>query len=71
MSRQSIATRKYEESKGIIAKSYKLPRSVADEFKDACERAGVSMSGQLQKMMQDFIALHPAPEDAETNTNEK
>lgn len=64
MSKQSIATRKYEASKGIIAKSYKLPRSLAEAFKEACERAGVSQSGQIQKMMRDFIAEHPKPEDS-------
>lgn len=65
MSRQSIATRKYEAAKGIISKSFTLPRSLVDEYKQACERAGVSMTGQLKKMMTDFIAQHPAPEEPE------
>ena len=55
MSTQSKATRKYEEKVGLISKSYKLKREVIDLFAEACKNAGVSQSGQLTKMMMDFI----------------
>lgn len=52
---QTIATRKYEQKAGYIAKSYKLKRELADQFAAACERAGVSQAAQLSKMMRGFI----------------
>lgn len=55
MSTQSKATRKYEAKVGLISKSYKLKREVIDLFAEACKSAGVSQSGQLTKMMMDFI----------------
>lgn len=41
-----------------IAKSFKMRKALADEFKVACDRAGVSQSGQIVKMMQEFIDQH-------------
>ena len=38
-----------------IAKSFKMRKALADEFKEACDKAGVSQSGQIVKMMQEFI----------------
>lgn len=55
-SSRSKATRKYEEKAGWISRSYKLKKEVVEEFKAACEKAGVSQAGQLMKMMQGFIA---------------
>lgn len=52
---QTIATRKYEQKVGYIAKSYKLKRELADQFAAACEKAGVSQAAQLSKMMREFI----------------
>lgn len=52
---QTIATRKYEQKVGYIAKSYKLKRELADQFAAACEKAGVSQAAQLSKMMRGFI----------------
>jgi hypothetical protein len=54
-SKQSIATRKYEEKTGWIAKTYKLKKKDVDDFKEACDRLGVSQAHQLTKMMRDFI----------------
>lgn len=54
-SKQSIATRKYEEKAGWMSKSYKLKREVVEQFAQACQKAGVSQAGQLSKMMSDFI----------------
>lgn len=47
---------RWNKKNGYIAKSFKMRKSLADEFKLACERAGVSQSGQIVKMMEEFIA---------------
>jgi hypothetical protein len=54
-SKQTIATEKYNKKVGLMNKSYKLRRSVVEEFAKACETAGVSQSGQLTEMMTSFI----------------
>jgi hypothetical protein len=54
-SKQTIATEKYNKKVGLMNKSYKLRRSVVEEFAHACEAAGVSQSGQLTEMMNGFI----------------
>ncbi|MCI1304885.1 MAG: hypothetical protein LKG40_01510 [Lachnospiraceae bacterium] len=46
---------KWNEKNGYISKSFRMYRKTADEFKIACEKAGVSQSGQIVKMMQAFI----------------
>jgi len=53
---QTIASKKYQEKAGYVAKSYKIKRDVADAFRDACDKAGVSQAAQITKMMQEFIA---------------
>lgn len=45
----------WNERAGLISKSYKLKKDLVDEFKEACDRAGVSQAGQLSKMMSEFI----------------
>lgn len=54
-SKQSKATRKYEAKVGLVSKSYKLKKEVVEAFASACEKHGVSQSGQLTAMMQAFI----------------
>lgn len=54
-SKQSKATRKYEAKVGLVSKSYKLKKEVVEAFANACEKRGVSQSGQLTSMMQAFI----------------
>ncbi len=51
---QTIATKKYEKKAGFMSKSYKLRKEVVEQFAEACEKAGVSQSGQLSKMMKQF-----------------
>jgi hypothetical protein len=53
-SKQTIATEKYIKKVGIMSKSYKLRREVVEEFAQACEKMGVSQSGQLTEMMVEF-----------------
>lgn len=52
---QTRATMKYQKKVGIIAKSFKIKKELADNFKLACEKAGVSQASQISKMMQQFI----------------
>ena len=52
---QSIATQKYEKSQGIIAKSFKMKRTLADEFKATCDRVGVGQAATITRLMQEFI----------------
>lgn len=46
---------RWNQKNGYITKGFKMRQSLADEFKEACEKAGVSQSGQIVKMMQAFI----------------
>lgn len=40
---------------GYMTKGFKLKRELADEFKKACQKAGVSQAAQISKMMREFI----------------
>lgn len=53
-SRQSAATRKYEEKAGWMSKSYKLKRDVVEAFAEACKKKGVSQAGTLMEFMREF-----------------
>lgn len=66
-SNQAKATRKYEAKVGLVSKSYKLKKEVVEAFANACEKRGVSQSGQLTAMMQAFID----EVNAETDVNNK
>lgn len=46
---------KWDKKAGVISKSYKVNEKTAEEFKEACKKAGVSMGTQLTKMMNEFI----------------
>ena len=51
---QTKATDKYQKKVGIITKSFKIKKEIADAYKEACDKAGVSQAGQITKMMKDF-----------------
>lgn len=46
---------KWDEKAGLIPKTYKVNKKVAEEFQIACKKQGVAMGNQLTKMMQQFI----------------
>lgn len=46
---------KWNAAHGLVSVSYKLTKSIADDFSAACEKAGVSKKAQLEKMMMEFI----------------
>ena len=52
---QTKASDKWQKKVGIISKSFKLKKELTDEFKEACEKAGVSQAAQISKMMREFI----------------
>ena len=52
---QTTATEKYRKKMGIIAKNFKIKKELADQYAAACERAGVSQTGQIVELMQGFI----------------
>ena len=59
---QTVASRKYQQKAGIISKSYKLKKELADRFAEACAAAGVSQAAQITKMMEEFIQQQKAGE---------
>jgi hypothetical protein len=52
---QTIATKKYQQKVGIVSKSFKLKKELVDRFSETCKVAGVSMSSQVARMMEEFI----------------
>ena len=52
---QTKATDNWQKKVGIISKSFKLKKELTNEFKEACEKAGVSQAAQISKMMREFI----------------
>ncbi|MGN0194613.1 MAG: chemotaxis protein [Pseudoramibacter sp.] len=52
---QLKANKKYETANGIISKSFKIKKTLADDFKAACKKAGTSQSKAISKLIQDFI----------------
>ena len=46
---------RWDVKKGIAAKTYKIDKQVAENFKQACKQVGVGMGPQLTIMMQEFI----------------
>lgn len=52
---QTVASEKYQKKAGWIAKSFKIKKELAEQFSEACEKAGVSQAGQISEMMKAFI----------------
>jgi hypothetical protein len=60
MTPASRATARYQKRKGLISKSYKLPRDVVEEFAEACEERELSQAEVLRKYMTYYIKrYHP------------
>jgi hypothetical protein len=51
---QTRATAKWQKSKGLVSKSYKLPADLVAAFAEACEDKGISQSAQLVKYMKGY-----------------
>ena len=52
---QTRATTKYQQKIGLISKSFKIKKSLADEFKVACEKAGVGQAATISRLIRKFI----------------
>jgi len=51
---QTKATAKYQAKVGLVARSYKLKKSVADEFKRACKISGETQAAVLTRFMTEY-----------------
>lgn len=46
---------KWDEKAGLVPKTYKINKKVAEEFKEVCKESGVAMGTQLTKLMKQFV----------------
>lgn len=53
--KQTIATDKYQKKIGLISKSFKIRKEVAEAYKEACEKAGVGQAAKITELMKNFI----------------
>jgi len=54
-SAQTKASDKYQKKVGLISKSYKLKKDLADEFAIACQKTGKSQAAVISEFMKDYI----------------
>ena len=47
---------RWSEKNQYITKEFKMYKSTADKFKEACKTAGVSQSGKIIELMEQFIS---------------
>ena len=47
---------KWNRENGLISKTYKLRKNIADDFAAAVEKIGDTKKNRLEIMMQDFVA---------------
>lgn len=52
---QTIASKKYQQKVGLIAKSFKLKKELADQFKEACDRKGEAQAVVIARFMEQYI----------------
>ncbi|MDD5987312.1 MAG: chemotaxis protein [Eubacteriales bacterium] len=52
---QTLATEKYHKKVGLISKSFKIKKELADEFRKACEESGVSQASKISEFMREYI----------------
>lgn len=57
-SKQTIASAKYQAKVGYITKGFKMKKELADAFKEACERSGVSQASVISDFMREYIKSH-------------
>lgn len=57
-SAQTRASQKYQKKVGLVAKSYKIKRELADKFAEKCSQNGIAASKQISIMMQEYIDTH-------------
>ena len=62
---QTKATKKYQAKMGIIRKSFATHQAISDQFKKACEVAGVSQNEAFNNFMEEFVAKYLPEEKAD------
>ena len=55
MPSEKRAQDRWNEKNGYISKSFRMYRSLAEEFKQACDSVGVSQAEIIQQLMREFI----------------
>ena len=55
---QTEASKRYQKKVGLIAKSYKLKKELADEFAALCKAQGVSQSALVTEWITKYIEEH-------------
>ena len=55
MASEKRAQDRWNEKNGDISKSFRMYRSLAEEFKQACDSVGVSQAETIQQLMREFI----------------
>lgn len=52
---QTIASEKYQKKAGYMVKGFKIKSDLAESFKVACDKAGVSQAAKISELMRNFI----------------
>lgn len=55
---QTEASKRYQKKVGLIAKSYKLKKDLAEEFAALCKEQGVSQSALVTEWIKQYIKEH-------------
>ena len=55
---QTVATDKYQKKVGLIVKGFKIKKTLADDFVEACSRAGESQASVISRLMQRYVDEH-------------
>lgn len=53
--KQTEASRKYQNKVGLISKSYKLRKELVERFAKACEDDGIAQSAKISELMEYYI----------------
>lgn len=62
--RKMTPQERWHKKNGYISKSFRMYRTLADDFADACAKAGVSQAVKIAELMQGFIDEVKEEEDA-------
>lgn len=55
MEKKSRPQDNWDKKNGYVLKSFKMYQTLFDEFKATCQRLGVTQSGQISKLMKQFV----------------
>lgn len=55
MEKKSRPQDTWDKKNGYVLKSFKMYQTLFDEFKATCQRVGVTQSGQVSKMIKQFV----------------